>query len=185
MASQTRWTWVWASSRSWRWTGRPGVLQSMGWKELDMTEDWVTTAATKTGLLWEANPTDFVWTHLVALRRRLKCKEETHVDITQLLFKERQCSAGMNPSYLWHQTDLLISPSCSFIHFTLLIELSLLHWYTLLWSFNRICLSKGIWFFYLHLTACGILTSLTRDWTCAPCSGSVPDCQGSPWNLIF
>ena len=30
MASPTRWTWVWASSRSWWWTGRPGVLQSMG-----------------------------------------------------------------------------------------------------------------------------------------------------------
>ena len=28
--SPTRWTWVWASSRSWWWTGRPGVLQSMG-----------------------------------------------------------------------------------------------------------------------------------------------------------
>ena len=24
------WTWVWASSRSWWWTGKPGVLQSMG-----------------------------------------------------------------------------------------------------------------------------------------------------------
>ena len=24
------WTWVWASSRSWCWTGRPGVLQSIG-----------------------------------------------------------------------------------------------------------------------------------------------------------
>ena len=30
MASLTRWTWIWASSRSWRWTGKPGVLQSMG-----------------------------------------------------------------------------------------------------------------------------------------------------------
>ena len=30
MASQTSWTWVWASSGSWWWTGRPGVLQSMG-----------------------------------------------------------------------------------------------------------------------------------------------------------
>ena len=29
MASLTRWTWVWASSRSWWWTGKPGVLQSM------------------------------------------------------------------------------------------------------------------------------------------------------------
>ena len=29
MASPTRWTWVWVSSRSWWWTGKPGVLQSM------------------------------------------------------------------------------------------------------------------------------------------------------------
>ena len=31
MASPTPWTWVWASSGSWWWTGRPGMLQSMGW----------------------------------------------------------------------------------------------------------------------------------------------------------
>ena len=30
MAPQTRWTWVWASSESWWWTRRPGMLQSMG-----------------------------------------------------------------------------------------------------------------------------------------------------------
>jgi len=30
MASPTQWTWVWVSSGSWWWTGRPGVLQSMG-----------------------------------------------------------------------------------------------------------------------------------------------------------
>ena len=29
MASPTLWTWVWASSGSWWWTGRPGMLQSM------------------------------------------------------------------------------------------------------------------------------------------------------------
>ena len=46
VASLTWWTWVWASSGSWWWTGRPGVLQSMG---SDMTEqlnrltDWVPT----------------------------------------------------------------------------------------------------------------------------------------------
>ena len=28
MASPTQWTWVWASSRSWWWAGKPGVLQS-------------------------------------------------------------------------------------------------------------------------------------------------------------
>ena len=30
MASPTRWTWVWVNSGSWWWTGKPGMLQSMG-----------------------------------------------------------------------------------------------------------------------------------------------------------
>ena len=30
MASQTQLKWVWANSRRWWWTGKPGVLQSMG-----------------------------------------------------------------------------------------------------------------------------------------------------------
>ena len=30
MASPTQWTWIWASSGSWWWTGKPGVLQFMG-----------------------------------------------------------------------------------------------------------------------------------------------------------
>ena len=30
MALLSRWRWVWASSRSWWWTRKPGVLQSMG-----------------------------------------------------------------------------------------------------------------------------------------------------------
>ena len=31
MISPTQWTWVWAKSRRWWRTGKPGVLQSMGW----------------------------------------------------------------------------------------------------------------------------------------------------------
>ena len=30
MASPAQWTWVWANSGGWWWTGKPGVLQSMG-----------------------------------------------------------------------------------------------------------------------------------------------------------
>ena len=37
MASLTQWTWVWVNSRSWWWTGKSGMLQSMG-SQLDMTE---------------------------------------------------------------------------------------------------------------------------------------------------
>ena len=40
MASLTRWTWVWVSLESWWWSGKPGVLQSMG--SQGVRHDWVT-----------------------------------------------------------------------------------------------------------------------------------------------
>ena len=40
MASLTRWTWVWVSSRSWWWTGKPAVLQCMGSQRIG--HNWVT-----------------------------------------------------------------------------------------------------------------------------------------------
>ena len=39
MASPT-WTWVWVNSRSWWWTGRPGVLRFMGLQ--GVRHDWAT-----------------------------------------------------------------------------------------------------------------------------------------------
>ena len=39
MASLTQWTLVWASSGSWGWTGKPGLLQSMGSQRF--RHDWV------------------------------------------------------------------------------------------------------------------------------------------------
>ena len=40
MASPTWWTWVWAGSGRWWWTGKPGVLQSTGSQRV--RHDWVT-----------------------------------------------------------------------------------------------------------------------------------------------
>ena len=40
MTSLTRWTWVWASSRSWRCIGKPGMKQSIGSPRV--RHDWVT-----------------------------------------------------------------------------------------------------------------------------------------------
>ena len=40
MVSPTWWTWVWASSRSWWWTGKPGMLQSTGSQRVGY--DWAT-----------------------------------------------------------------------------------------------------------------------------------------------
>ena len=51
MASLTQWTWIWVDSRSWWWTGRPGVLQFTGlqrvgrlsyWTELNSKRKWKT-----------------------------------------------------------------------------------------------------------------------------------------------
>ena len=36
----TQWTWVWVSYGSWRWTGKPGMLQSMGLQRAG--HDWAT-----------------------------------------------------------------------------------------------------------------------------------------------
>ena len=40
MASPTQWTWVWASSGHWWWTGKPSMLQSMGSKRQTWRSDW-------------------------------------------------------------------------------------------------------------------------------------------------
>ena len=39
MASPTQWTWIWVDSRSWWWTGKPGVLRFMGSQS---GQNWVT-----------------------------------------------------------------------------------------------------------------------------------------------
>ena len=39
-ASPTPWTWVWVNSRSWWWTGRPGMLRFMGSQRVG--HDWAT-----------------------------------------------------------------------------------------------------------------------------------------------
>ena len=55
MASPTRWTWVWVNSRSWWWTGRPGVLQFSGSQRVG--HDWASEQNWTDGLcqpgIWE------------------------------------------------------------------------------------------------------------------------------------
>ena len=58
MASPTRRTWVWASSGSWWWTGKPGMLQSMGsWRvgpDWATELNWVITVPTGFWSIWAA-----------------------------------------------------------------------------------------------------------------------------------
>ena len=85
MASLPGWTWVWVSSRSWWWTGKSGVLQSMGspsqtwlsnwteltkaeWKDLllthpgDSSERKCLSGGAKLALDWR-----FLWTRSLSL----------------------------------------------------------------------------------------------------------------------
>ena len=52
MASLTQWTWVWVSSGSWWWTGRPGMVQSTGLQSWIWLSDWT-----------ELNWTEFLIVH--------------------------------------------------------------------------------------------------------------------------
>ena len=49
MASPTRWRWVWVNSGNWWWTGKPGVLQSMGSQRA--RHDWATELTYLTHLI--------------------------------------------------------------------------------------------------------------------------------------
>ena len=54
-ASPMRWTWVWVNSRSWWWTGMPGVLQPMGSQRVG--HDWATE------LNWQKESSRKPWSH--------------------------------------------------------------------------------------------------------------------------
>ena len=74
MASLTRWMWVWVNSRSWWWTGRPGVLRFMGSQRVG--HDWVTD------LIW-SDPTTYTLNWL---------KRKNYIHISFQNFEMRWCS---------------------------------------------------------------------------------------------
>ena len=52
MGSPTQWTWVWAGSGSWWWTGKPGVLQSMGLQRVG--HNWETELNWNSSFHWQS-----------------------------------------------------------------------------------------------------------------------------------
>ena len=55
MGSPAWWTWVWASSRSWWWTGKVGVLQSMGSQSWTRLSGWTELTPEMFGPWWSHN----------------------------------------------------------------------------------------------------------------------------------
>ena len=77
MASPTQWTWVWVNSESWWWTGRPGMLQSMGLQRV--RQDWAT----------ELNWTDFT------LQQNFRARKPLHPSIYWSGFLCFLCTLGL------------------------------------------------------------------------------------------
>ena len=67
MASPTQRTWVWVRSGSWWWTGKPGVLQSMGSQRVG--NNWVTdvTDVVLMKICYEFNPRPIPFTEGLVL----------------------------------------------------------------------------------------------------------------------
>ena len=78
MASPTQWTWVWVNSGSWWWTGRFGMLQSMGSQRV--RHDWVT----------ELN-----WTERQEKRKVLSEKKNVHKRQNKNLIETRIVTYGL------------------------------------------------------------------------------------------
>ena len=62
MASPNQWTWVWASSGSWWWTGKPGVLQSM--ESQRVRHDWATELSDWSAVHLVVQGLTVMWVHL-------------------------------------------------------------------------------------------------------------------------
>ena len=68
MASPTRWTWVWTSSTSWWWTGKPSVLEFIGSQRVRY--DWATELNAKGNKLKKKKKSQSLWCDLTCVFER-------------------------------------------------------------------------------------------------------------------
>ena len=76
MTSPTQWTWVRVDSRSWWWTGRPGVLQFMGLQWVG--HDWVTELELVS--LWEQRLGGGDWCDVCELHMPVRHQTNTEME---------------------------------------------------------------------------------------------------------
>ena len=70
MVGCIQWTWVWPKSRSWWWTGKPGVLQSLGSQRVG--HDWATELKRSLVNFFNKQPNQFKKYQRVFLYRKKK-----------------------------------------------------------------------------------------------------------------
>ena len=71
MASPTQWTWAWVNSGSWRGTGMPGMLQSMGSQRVG--HDWATELNWKVTIMFHFKT--LVYIQIICVYIQIICKQ--------------------------------------------------------------------------------------------------------------
>ena len=109
MASLTQWIWVWINSGSWWWTGKLGMLQSMGQQSCARLSDWTDI------IYYDKNITiDFFF---------LKC-------LYQVLYVSKAFSGFvMIIIYVLILYTILVSNICIYLLLLLLLLLSVMYYY--------------------------------------------------------
>ena len=76
----TQWTWVWASSGSWWWTGKPGVLQFMGSQKVGHDSEtelnWLTVSVFFLCFIFFVSYRWCIWLTQIAKKFPLLCFSE-------------------------------------------------------------------------------------------------------------
>ena len=193
MASPTQWTWVWVNSGSWWWTGRPGVLQSMGHREPDMTErlNWTSLAYELTLLLIIIIQEEW-WNEVAEEQLRLACSPWLFLLLA--LMEQLQCcelpygracvgkswerlpahsQAGGTPATVtWRSLKAAPSP----LSFEMKAALAnIFFFFNLFFKFDLLFFHfYSVWVFFFFLLPHSMLnaSSLIRNQNHGPCSGS-------------
>ena len=99
MASLTQWIWAWVNSGSWWWTGRPGVLQSMGSQRVRHELNWTE---------WSS----LCWVSLLIVMLSARNARGTHQSLyylSVLLLAPRWTSPDQSQCWGWTNPVVLIT----------------------------------------------------------------------------
>ena len=101
MTSPTQGTWVWASPGNWWWTGKPGVLQSMGLQRV--RQDWATELNWSTSSApYKGNSLDlFIWKRLSDMKPNYNWRQQGQPASGESRASSPLCGQGRRTRLWW------------------------------------------------------------------------------------
>ena len=97
VASLTQWTWVWVSSRSWQWTGKPGMLQSM--RSQRVTQQWLNWLTDYIFFIHSSVDEHLGYVYLLAIVNSALLNIGVHVSFWIMLLSGYMPSSGASGSH--------------------------------------------------------------------------------------